>query len=132
MNAYYSPSFKEVHLDPQPGDLKPVGVYMAGWLGRKMYTIGLASYEAHQGMFGKQTTVAPSVPLGNLEARLHSIEQPYLFLNLRAADADPGHPLHKPQSIRIMIPDNHNVSDVTRIFDGILYIDRLTPITIAP
>jgi len=131
MNAYSTPMFKEVHLEPRPGDMKPVGVYMADWLGDKLYTIGLAHFEGEEGLKGKEITPVPSAPPGSLEARLHTLGKPYLFLNLRAARPDPGNPLHQPQHLRIFIPTLYTVSDLTRVFDGILYIDRLTPATSA-
>jgi len=130
MNAYSGPSFKEVHLEPQPGDMKPVGVYMANWLGQKLYTIGLTSFEGEEGLNGeKDATPIPPASQGSLEARLHTLGKPYLFLNLRAPGSISSHSLHKPQSMRVFIPSNYTVSDITRVFDGIFYIDRLTPAT---
>ena len=130
MDAYCGPMFKGIHLDSQPGDMKPVGVYMADWLGDKIYTIGMAHYDGDEGLTGSlNTKPIPLAPPDNLEARLHALEQPYLFLNLRALDANPGHPLHKPQSMRFIIPSNETVADVTKTFDGIFYIDRATPAT---
>ena len=133
MNAYSGPSFKELHLEARPGDMKPVGVYMADWLGKKLYTIGLTSFQGEEGLNGeKDVTPVPPAPQGSLEARLHALGKPYLFLNLSAVDSIPGHPLHKPQSMRVFIPSNYTVSDITKAFDGVFYIDRLTPATPAP
>jgi len=130
MDAYCGPMFKDAHLESRPGDMKPVGVYMADWLGDQVYTIGLAHFEGHEGLTGNlNATPIPSASPGSLEARLHALGQPFLFLNLRAADANPGHPIHQPQSMRIFIPTSYTVSDITRVFDGIFYIDLATPAT---
>jgi len=105
-------------------------LFMADWLGDKIYTIGLAHFEGEEGLTGNiNTTPVSPAPPGSLEARLHVLGKPYLFLNLRAVDSNPRHPLHEPQSMRILIPSNYTVSDITRAFDGIFYIDRLTPAT---
>jgi erythromycin esterase len=126
MNAYTSPMFKEIHVEPRPGDMKPVGVYMGDWLGDKVYTIGLAHFEGEEGLAGERVTPVLPAPAGSLEARLKALGKPYLFLNLRAVDSNPAHPLHSPQSMRAFIPNNYTVSDVTKAFDGIFYIDRVT------
>lgn len=129
MDAYCGPMFKGVHAKPQPGGMTPVGVYLADELGDKVYTIGLTHFEGEEGLPGKTVTPISPAPPGSLEARLHALGKPYLFLNLRAVDANAGHPLRQQQSMRILIPNNYTVFDVTRAFDGILYIDRLTPAT---
>ena len=129
MNAYCTPMWKDIHIEPQAGDMKPVGVYMADWLADQIYTIGLTSFNGEEGMTGENITPVPPAPPSSLEARLHALGKPYLFLNLRAVASNPGHPLHKPQSMRAFIPNNYTVPDITRVFHGIFYIDRLTPAT---
>lgn len=130
-NAYFGPAFKDIHLQPQADDMKPVGVYMADWLGDKIYTIGFAYFEGAERSLGNNDVIPiPPAPSGSLEARLHALGKPYVFLNLRDAGANPGHPLHKPQSMRIMA--NYTVPDITRVFSGIFYIDRATPATRIP
>lgn len=130
MDAYCGLMFKGIHAESQPGDMKPVGVYLADWLGDKIYTIGMAHYEGNEGLTGSlNSKPIPLAPADNFEARLHAVGQPYLFLNLRVLDANPEHPLRKPQSVRMIIPSNEKVADITRVFDGIIYIDHATPAT---
>lgn len=117
-------------LDPQPDDIKPVGVYLADWYGDKIYTIGMAHYQGNEGLTGSPNAKPmPLAPPDNLEARLHVLGKPYLFLNLRSLDTNAAHPLRKPQSMRVVFPTNGKIADITRAFDGIFYIDTATPAT---
>lgn len=130
MDAYCGPMFKGIHLEAQPNDMKPVGVYLADWLGDKIYTIGMAHYEGNESLTGSlNARLLPPAPQGSLEARLHALGQPYLFLNLRILDAAPAHPLRKPQYMRVITPSHEKIADLTKAFDGIFYIDRATPST---
>jgi NAD(P)-dependent dehydrogenase (short-subunit alcohol dehydrogenase family) len=54
----------------------------------------------------------------------------------RGLDKDPQHPQRKPQSMRVRVPmQNKNISgtealcDVTRVFDGIFFVDETKPAT---
>lgn len=130
MNAYCGLMFKGIHLEAQPDDMKPVGVYLADWLGDDIYAMGMAHYDGAEGLTGnRDAKPLPLAPQGSLEARLHALEQPYLFLDFRALDATPAHPLRKPQAVRVITPSHETVADITRVFDGIFYIDRATPAT---
>ena len=127
MDAYCGPLFKTISPETQSDGMAPVGTYLGDWLGKKAYTIVLAHFEGQEGLNGKNTDIPPA-PSSSLEARFHVLGRPYLFLNLRTVAASRSHPLYQPQSLRVMIPTNYIISDITRAFDGILYIDHATPV----
>jgi erythromycin esterase len=125
MNAYYAADVESIHLEPQDGGLTPSGVALAKWFGDDVYTIAMTSYEGEDG-WGSSKPIAPAAE-GTLESRLHQLGKPYLFLDFRALDGSPGHPMRKPQALRIDRYRNDTLTDVTRAFDAALYIDRMAP-----
>lgn len=125
MNAYYAADVNSIHIEPQPGGLEPSGVATANWLGNDVYTIVMTSYEGEDGWNSAKPIAA--APEGSLEWRLHQLGKPYIFLDLRALHDNPGHPMRKPQSIRIDKYRDDRLTDVTRAFDAIFYLDRMTP-----
>jgi erythromycin esterase len=127
MNAYYGAGVASIHVEPQAGGLKPSGVAMAKWLGNDVYTIAMTSYGGEEG-WNSAKPIAPA-PEGSLEWRLHQLGKPYVFLDLRALDGNPNHPMRKPQSIRIDRFRDDTLTDVTRAFDAIFYFDRMAPAT---
>ena len=127
MNAYYAADVRSIHTEPQTGGLEPSGLAQAKWLGNDVYTIAMTSYEGEDGWnFAK--SIAPA-PEGSLEWRLHQLGKPYVFLDLRALDGSRGHPMRKPQSMRIDQYREDTLTDVTRAFNAIFYIDRMAPAT---
>lgn len=137
MNAYFAADWRSVHLEPQPGGMKPSGMFLAEWLKEDAYTIALTTYEGQGGWVtaDRVSPIAPAVE-GSLESRLHRLGKPYVFLDFRALDGSPEHPLHTPQSMRISgygLPSgkygNDTVPDLTKAFDAVFYIDRMTPAT---
>lgn len=127
MNAYYAADLHSIHLEPQPGGLEPSGVLLAKWLNDEVYTIAMTNYEGKDG-WDSASPIAPAAE-GSLESRLHKLGKPYVFLDFRALDGSPGHPLHKPQSMRIDKYRDDTLTDVTRAFDAVFYIDRMAPAT---
>ena len=127
MNAYYASDLASIHSEPQAGDLKPSGVAQAKWLGKDVYTIAMTSYAGEDG-WNSAKPIAQAPP-GSLEWRLHQLGLPYAFLNLRGLDGRPDHPLRKPQSLRIDQYREDTLSDVTRAFSAIFYIDRMAHAT---
>lgn len=125
MNAYYAANVKHVHVEPQTGGREPTGVAMRKWLGDAVYTIGMTAYDGEDG-WGAAKPVAPA-PEGTLEWRLHQLHKPYVFLDLRALAASPEHRLLGPQSLRIDQYREDSLSDVTRPFDAIFFIDHMAP-----
>lgn len=127
MKAYYSADVRSIHVEPQVGGLSPSGVALADWLGDDVYTIVMTNYEGADG-WGAATPIAPAAA-DSLEARLHQLGRPYLFLDFRSLDSDPHHPLRKPRSLRIDKYRGDTLTDVTRAFDAVLYVDRMVPAT---
>ena len=127
MNAYYGADVSSIHIEPQVGGLEPSGVALARWLGNEVYTIAMTSYEGEEG-WGSAKPIAPA-PEGSLEWRLHQLGKPYVFLDLRALDGNPSHPMRKPLSMRIDRFRDDTLTDVTRAFDAIFYLDRMAPVT---
>jgi erythromycin esterase-like protein len=116
-----------IHIEPQAGGLEPSGVALARWLGNDVYTIAMTSYVGEDG-WNSAKPIAPA-PEGSLEWRLHQLGKPYVFLDFRALDGDSGHPMRKSQSMRIDKYRDDTLTDVTRAFDAIFYLDRMTPAT---
>ncbi len=130
MNAWYDSNFRAVHLEPQPGDMKPTGVFTAEWLGRRVYTLGMTSFQGEVGFaIGGPATPVPTAPETSLEARLHDLGHPYAFVDFRAQEGDPRNPLRASQSIRLPKYDSNTIADVGRIYDGIFYIDQMARAT---
>jgi erythromycin esterase len=127
MNAYYGADVNRIHIEPQAGGLVPSGVAMAEWLGDDVYTIAMTSYGGEEG-WRSAKPIAPA-PEGSLEWRVHQLGKPYVFLDLRTLDGNPSHPMRKPQSLRIDRFRDDTLTDVTRAFDAIFYLDRMAPAT---
>ena len=127
MNAFYAADVGSIHLERQEGGLEPSGVALAKWLGDDVYTIAMTSYEGQDG-WGYAKPIAPAAE-GTLEARLHRLGKPYVFLDFRALDRSPEHPMRMPQSLRIDRYRNDTLTDVTRAFDAVFYVDQMTPAT---
>lgn len=140
--AHIGSRFSSIDVEARPGDLKPMGAYLHEWLGRKVYTIGLTTFEGSDGWVTSATPVPlPPVMKDSLESHLHAVGKPYLFLDLRRLSTFPDHPLRQRQSMRIFVPvvgadtaapaqGNYTIDDITQIFDGVFYIDRTTPATL--
>lgn len=124
MRAWYSPDFHDVHLKPGPHDMKPTGVYLAQWLGRDLYTIGLTTYEGDEGLaVGGPVTPIPAAPNGSLESLLHAQKLPFAFLDLRSATRSS--PIRRPLIARLPKFESQHVEDAGKVYDGILYIDQM-------
>jgi erythromycin esterase-like protein len=130
MNAYYASDWHMVHLEPQPTDMKPSGVFLAEWLKNGVYTIGMTTYQGQDGLAtaGAITPIAPAED-GGLESRLHRLGKLYVFLDLRSVRGNPKNPLHRSQSMRIPKYDNNTLSDLTTAYDAIFYIDHMAAAT---
>jgi erythromycin esterase len=125
MNAYYAGDVESIHVEPQREGLEPSGVALAAWLGDEVYTIAMTSHGGEDG-WGSARPIAPARD-GGLESRLHQLGKPYVFLDFRALDDSPGHPLRRPLSMRIDRYRDDTLTDVTRAFDAVFYLDRMTP-----
>ena len=122
MNAYYDSSFRGLHLKQQAGDMKPTGTFITGWLGSRVFTLGMTTFQGEDGfaMGGPATQVA-AAPEGSLEARLHAMGQAYAFMDLRG--------LRMPVSARLPKYDSNTVADIGRVYGGLFYIDRMARAT---
>jgi erythromycin esterase-like protein len=130
MNAYYAPGFHEVHLELHPGDMKPTGVFLREWLGDKVYILGITAFQGQEGFaVGGPTNPIPPAPDGSFEARLHTLGYPYAFVDFRASQRDRQNPMRAPQTIRIPKFENNTIPDVGHVYDGIFFIDRMSPAT---
>ena len=130
MNAYYSSDWHTVHLEPQPTDMKPSGVFLAEWLKDDVYTIGMTTYQGQDGL-ATADAASPIAPAedGSLESRLHRLGKLYVFLDVRSVRGSHKHPLHTPQSMRIPKYDNNTLPELTKAFDAVFYIDHMAPAT---
>jgi hypothetical protein len=124
MNAYYDSNFRGVHLSRQPGDMKPTGTFMAEWLGKQVYTLGMTTFQGEDGFaMGGPATPVPTAPDASLEARLHALGHPYAFVDFRTLDG------HEAMSIRLPKYDSNTITDVGRIYNGLFYIDQMARAT---
>jgi erythromycin esterase-like protein len=115
-----------VHIEPKAGDMKPMGVFLADWLGRKVYTIGMTAYQGTDALVtGGPATIIPPPAADSLEGRLHALGRPFVFLDLRSGSG----PVRAPLSARIPKYESVAVPDAGRIYDGIFYIDQMAPAT---
>jgi erythromycin esterase len=141
IDAAFEPEFGAAHLEARAGLMKPTGVYIADWLGDEAYTITFTAYAGHDG-WATTNVVTPLPPVApdSLEARLHALGKPYLFLDFRALDAQPSHAMRRPQTTRIFIPvpgheeipaqqGNLPIPDITRAFDAVFFVDQMAPAT---
>lgn len=137
MNAYFAADWRGVHSEPQPNGMTPAGVFLAEWLKDRLYTIAMTTNEGQDSWANGQRSgpISPA-PEGSLESRLHKLGKPQVFLDLRSARGESGHPMRVRQSMRISgygpptgPYGNDLVPDLTRAFDGVFYIDRMAPAT---
>jgi erythromycin esterase len=137
MNAHFAADWKSVHAEPQPGGMKPMGAIVSEWLQDDVYTIAFTTHAGQDGWANGQRSgpIAPA-PACSLEAKLHALAKPYVFLDFRAARKTPAHPMRTPQSIRVSgygAPTdpygNDVVPDPTIAFDAVFYIDEMAPAT---
>ena len=132
MNAYYeAPGWKTIRLEPGANVMKPHGVFLAGWLGRDLYTIGFTAYSGSDGWKGLHASPIAPARDGSLEGRLQRLGQPYMFVDLRAArGAD--HPLQGAHVLRAPKYDEVEIQDITRPYDGLFFIARMDLATLIP
>lgn len=137
MNAHFAADWRSVHAKPQADGMTPTGALLADWLGDRVYTIAMTTYEGEESWTNGQRRgpIAPAAD-GSFESRLHRLGKPLLFLDLRSARRENGNPARTPQSLRVSgygpptgPYGNDRVPDLTRAFDAVFYIDRMTPAT---
>jgi len=130
MNAYYASDWHTVYLDPHPDSMKPMGVFLSEWLEDQIYTIIMTTYEGEDGWStAHELTAIPPAPDGSIEARVHQRAKPYAFIDLRSLKEIPTHPVHSVQQMRLPKYETNTLPDITRVADGIFYIDHMAPAT---
>jgi erythromycin esterase len=136
MDGYFAAQWSAVSHEPVPGGMTPLGARLPD-LRRQVFSIAFTCDAGEENWVnGQKRGVIAAAPDGSLEARLRALEQPYLFVDLRAAGRRlAGAPLG-PMSMRIsgLGPPTwkygHDVvPDLARAFDGAFYIARMTPAT---
>jgi erythromycin esterase len=140
MNGYFAADWASVHTRAQPGGMKPTGAYIGEWLKDDVYSIAVTTYEGEEGWAnGQMRGAIQPAAAGSFESRLHALGKPCVFLDFRAVDGIPKHPMHAPQSLRISgygnptnDYGNDTVPDLTKAFDAVLFIDRMAPATSIP
>jgi erythromycin esterase len=140
LNGYFAANWASVHARPQPGGMKPTGAYIGELLKDDVYSIAVTTYEGEEGWAnGQKRGAIQPASAGSFESRLHALGKPYVFLDFRAVDGNPKHPMHAPQSLRISgygkpTSDygNDTVPDLTKAYDAVLFIDRMAPATSIP
>jgi erythromycin esterase len=140
MRTYFAADWAEVHDKPQRDGMTPMGALLAQSLKDDVYSIALTTYEGEEAWANgqKRGPVSPA-PAGSIEARLHALGKPQLFIDLRTARGVRSHPLRRPTTLRISgygqptgKYGNEPVADITRVFDGVLFIDQMAPATRLP
>ena len=107
-----------------------MGRLIADPFGGKVYTIAITTYEGEE----RQVTA------GSLEAMLHNLGHTYAFLDLRSAnDALRLPPVTMRRPVPTLAapgtPGGYGFAeseDLSRIFDGVIYIDRMAPVVGIP
>jgi erythromycin esterase len=130
MNAYFASDWRTVDVDPHPDTMKPMGTFLTEWLKGEVYTIIMTAYEGQDGWVGSPapTAIAPA-PTGSIEERMHRLGKAYIFTDLRSLRGIPRHPVHSPQQLRLPKYETNTLRDITKVADGIFYVDHMAPAT---
>lgn len=139
VQAYFAADWAAVAHEPLAGGMNPMGASLRRWLPDDVFAIGFTAYDGDENWTNgqKRGSIAPA-PAGSLEARLHEIGKPYAFVDLRAVSRRLSGAPVGPLSMRISgfgkptwPYGNDVVPDLARAFDGVFFIDRMTPATTA-
>lgn len=78
IDAAFAPDFAALRHRPRPGDMIPMGLSIARWFGKDVYTLGLTSFSGEDRWVTAKTPPAPIPTAGSetLEARLHRLRRP--------------------------------------------------------
>jgi erythromycin esterase-like protein len=109
--------------DPSLGAV--TGTVLARALGEDLYTVGLTSFGGTTRMDGRPgdpTEAVPAPPADSLEAALHALGKPYLFVDLHGLP--PGHRLRQPFTAGFVFYEPI-ASAWAKAYDGVLFIDSM-------
>jgi len=132
IDAGFAPNFAALRAAPGPGDMAPMGHRIASAFGKAVYTLGITSFSGDDRWVNSKApaTQIPAAPPGSLEARLHELRQPYLFLPTR--DLDPA--TRRGLTLRVFVPAPGSAPasprgffaapDIAQAFSGLLFIDQ--------
>jgi erythromycin esterase len=137
LRQYFAADWKGVHAEPQPDGMTPMGALVAKKLGDAVYSIAFTTYDGEEAWTnGQRRGPIAAAPAGSVEARLHALGKPHLFVDLRAARNARARPLSTPTTLRISgfgeptaRYGNDAVTDLAQAFDGVFFIDRMAPAT---
>lgn len=132
----FGPKFGPLTQQSRADSMVPMGQLIANRMQHDCYCIGFTSYDGSDSwVTAPKSAPIPAVPADSLEARLHAIGRPYGFINLRGRKSWPD----DISKQRIFVPEPGNSSNTPdgifalpkqiSIFDGIFFIDRMTPAT---
>jgi erythromycin esterase-like protein len=123
MNAYYASDWHTAYSDPHADSMKPTGVFLREKLGDQVYTIVLTTYDGVDGWVGaRSTTAVQTAPPGSIEETIHRLGKAYAFVDLRSLQAQP-----VAAQMRLPKYDPNTFRDLTRVADGVFYIDHMAP-----
>ena len=132
INAAFAPDFAALLPEPRSGDMAPMGHSIAAAFGAEVYSLGLTSFSGDDRWVNSKApaTQIPTAPPRTLEARLHDLRQPYLFLPTR--NLDPA--VRRGLGLRVFVPSPGSsptssrglftAPDLARVFSGVLFIDQ--------
>jgi hypothetical protein len=106
-----------------------MGELVAQALGDRVYALGFAAYEGQtKPPWEDGPQAIPPAPPGSLEERLHATGLEQAIIDFR--DLPPaGAWLREPHALRGFTYGEPTVGDWTTVFDGVLFIDTMTPST---
>ncbi len=117
-------------LVPGPKDIDSMGRMMGRDLGADSYVIGVFAHSGRWSWLGNPEIAYVAPKSDGIEARLHALNHPYAFLNLRGASTSDSSWLRKPQWGTAEQQNTLTMQTVwPKAFDGILYVDEMKPRT---
>jgi erythromycin esterase len=123
-------------IGAHPDGMIPMGSLIANALRDDCYSIGCTSYDGVDAWANApKAAPIPPVPSDSLEAQLHGTGLPYGFVNLRNRKSKNDHPIKERLFVpapgaTYNTPDGiFSVSMRSPVFDGVFFIDHMTPAT---
>jgi carboxyl-terminal processing protease len=128
MNSLASAKYGALFADSASDLADATGRLVKRALGDTAYLTGLVTFQGEWGYPGSGTIPVEFSPPGSLARLLHATHRAYAFLNLRPERRDPSHWLNAPLrgTVDAQQPGQYDIA-WSRIFDGVLFIDRMTP-----
>ena len=97
-------------------------------MGEKAYVLGVMAHSGTWSWLGNPPIDYAQAEPGSMEELLHTTGMPSLFLDLRTVRSDPTHWLNQARPGRINQQQPVSSQSVwPKAYDGVLYVDRMTP-----